>query len=169
MAEKSGVELLKFVYDFIYRLTSGAVHFNPQVLLRLGWGPFIPSTLTLSKVTFSSNNMSSYYNAINQIYGSFLLSLYFELFEGFLLPNEKEKAAVVRLREYLLDERRWPEMVTFEELNLPPPVLQGAKVPLVRAAYAAVLAKEGFVAGERSYRRFLRRPSRRDPKPKTPG
>jgi len=42
------------LYDFIYRLTCDVVHFNPQVLLRSGWGD-LPnvrfSTGTLNRIT----------------------------------------------------------------------------------------------------------------------
>jgi hypothetical protein len=37
IAEKNHVDVLATLYDYIYRLTSGAVHFNPRVLFRTGW------------------------------------------------------------------------------------------------------------------------------------
>jgi hypothetical protein len=50
IAEKNHVDILTTLYDYLYRLTSGAVHFNPQVLLRTGWGKpivrFSPKNLT---------------------------------------------------------------------------------------------------------------------------
>ena len=121
MAAKPEPAFLIVVYDFVYRLTSGAVHFNPQALLRLGWGPIGPSGTTLSSVTFSSKNMSLYYLAVSQVYGTYLLCLYFDFFDGFLKPSSNEKIAVARLREHLLHMPRWPEMVTFEEANMPLP------------------------------------------------
>lgn len=115
MAEKSDPGILEVVYDFIYRLTSGVVHFNPQVLLRSGWGNVPIST------TFSSRNMGPYYLALSQVYGSYLLCLYFELFGRYLRPNNEEKSAVEELRRHLLLILRWPEMVTFEEMNVAVP------------------------------------------------
>ena len=109
LAAKSEAEFLTVVYDFIYRLTSAAVHFNPQALLRLGWGPTAPSASTLSNVTFSSKNMNPYYLAVSQVYGAYLLCLYFDFFDGFLKPSSNEKIAVARLREHLLHMPRWPE------------------------------------------------------------
>ena len=147
MAEKSGSELLEVVYDFIYRLTSGAVHFNPQVLLRLGWGPSRPSGKTLSRVTFSTKNLSQYYLDMSQVYGSYLLCLYFEFFEESLTPNQEERAAIVELRKHLVHVYRWPEMVTFEEMNMTFPERQRVTDFLLHAGYAAIMVREGFSAG----------------------
>jgi hypothetical protein len=38
IADKNHYDLLVTLYDFLYRLTSGMVHFNPAVLIRSGWG-----------------------------------------------------------------------------------------------------------------------------------
>lgn len=113
IAQKSDPELLQAVYDFIYRLTSNTVHFDPQELLRTGWGNL------KGHMVFCSGHMGPYYLAVNRIYGSYLLCLYFELFDQFLKPNPEETNAVVELRRYLLDIPRWPEMITFEEMGVP--------------------------------------------------
>ena len=142
MAEKSDPGILEVVYDFIYRLTSGVVHFNPQVLLRSGWGN------TPTCMTFSSRNMGLYYLALSQVYGSYLLCLYFELFGRFLRPDRVEKAAVVALREHLLQILRWPEMVTYEEMNVSVP--QPRVAPSLLFHGVAIINKKGFISGAKT-------------------
>ena len=142
IAQKSEKGLLEVVYDFIYRLSSSSVHFRPMKLLRMGWGD-IDNT-----ATFSSKNVGGYYQAINQIYGAFLLCLYLELFDEFLKSTKDEKESLKELREYLLDIFRWPEMVTFEEMNLDVPDSKVEKWPnfLIFALYTVML-KDGFISG----------------------
>lgn len=111
LAEKTDSGVLHVVYDFIYRLSSGIVHFNPQVLLRSGWGS------TPQEATFSSRNMGGYYLEFSRVYGCYLLCLYFELFSRFLRPSQEDKVYVTSLREHVLAIFRWPEMITFEEMN----------------------------------------------------
>lgn len=113
IAEKNHIDVLTTLYDYIYRLTSGAVHFNPGLLLRTGWGKPIPR--------FSPKNFSKYYVAYARTYGLLLFCCYFELFGRFLRPDKSVSALVTELRFGLLSEFRWPEMITFEELNLRPP------------------------------------------------
>lgn len=111
LAERRGILTL---YDFIYRLTCDVVHFNPQVLLRSGWG-------ALPDVEFSTKNFELYYRAFAVIYGSFLFCIYFELFASFLRPDANAMQIVRNIREYIQRINRWPEIVTFEEMNLKPP------------------------------------------------
>ena len=62
--------------------------------------------------------MGDYYLAMCRVYGSYLFCLYFEFFGQFLRLNQEEKSAVRELRKYLLSLPRWPEMITFEEMNI---------------------------------------------------
>ena len=140
IAEKSDPEVLHVVYDFIYRMTSDAVHFNPHALLRLGWGD-VPR-----EATFSTRNTGRYYLSMSCIYGSYLLCLYFELFSNFLKLNQKEKAGVVGIREYLLGIPRWPEMITFEEMNLDLPRHRSLSDRLLYAIHHVIM-KDGFISG----------------------
>jgi hypothetical protein len=110
IAQKNHVQVLTTLYDYIYRLTSGAVHFNPQALYRMGWG-----------MRFSSSNFKRYYTAYARTYGLLLFCCYFELFGRFLRPNSEVSALIAELRFYLVSEFRWPEMITFEELGLEAP------------------------------------------------
>ena len=146
LAEKSDPGLLEVVYDFIYRLTSDAVHFSPQILLRSGWGNLPIDT------TFSSSHMGPYYLAVNQVYGSYLLCLYFEFFGEFLEPNQEEENAIAELRKYLLERPRWPEMVTFEEMNVPDPlakynIILRAALTLMMEEKSSIMAEDGFISG----------------------
>ena len=154
IAEKSGSVPLHIVYDFIYRFTSGMVHFNPQMLLRSGWGH------CQEEITFSTRNMDNYYLEISLIYGSFLLCLYFEFFDRFLCLNQKEKNTVGELREYLLWLPRWPEMVTFEEMNFDVPETEMWPAALIHAMFSAV-SRDGFISGaEEIINRYESRKSR---------
>ncbi|MFY9557443.1 MAG: DUF5677 domain-containing protein [Blastocatellia bacterium] len=115
IAERQGHPVLASLYDYLYRSTSAAVHFNVQSLLRSGWGP--------SKVefTFSTKNFSPYFRSYARVYGAFLFCVYFEFFGRFLRPGSVVARRVAEIRKELLLTPRWPEMVTFEEMNLEPP------------------------------------------------
>ena len=111
LAERRGLDTL---YDFIYRLTCDVVHFNPQVLLRSGWGK-------LPDVEFSTENFDPYYQAFSVVYGSFLFCVYFELLRPHLKPNAETMRQVGKIRKHLRAINRWPEIVTYEEMNVKPP------------------------------------------------
>lgn len=142
IAEKTDSGVLHVVYDFIYRLSSGIVHFNPQVLLRSGWGD-IPS-----EATFSSKNMGNYYLQMSRVYGCYLLCLYFEFFGRILRPSHEEKAHVTSLREHLLEEFRWPEMITFEEMNVSVPQPSFWPTALLARIHDRMM-RDGFISGAR--------------------
>ena len=142
MAEKLEKGMMEIVYDFIYRLSSMSVHFHTRGLLRMGWGD-IKTT-----ATFSTKNMEKYQRELIHVYGTYLLCLYAELFEELLDPHDQEKEAVAELRDHLQRIFRWPEMVTFEEMNLPIPDAEIRKWPttLIYGLYSVVM-NEGFLSG----------------------
>jgi hypothetical protein len=115
MAEASGLGPL---YDYLYDATSRVVHFSPSVLLRMGWGPENKPDATYH---FSSENFFRYYSQFNEFYGVYLFVLFFDIMKDQLGLSEKFSNAVEDLRSYLNDCWRWPEMVTFAEMNLPEP------------------------------------------------
>ena len=121
LAQKSPRGLLEIVYDFIYRLTSGEVHSSPRVLLRLGWGTSQASGEFPSSATFTTKNLGRYHLSVIQIYGTYLLCLCFELFGPQIGVGPEERTAVESVREHLLSILHWPEMVTFDEMNMPVP------------------------------------------------
>ncbi len=114
IAEKQGLHQLAVLYDYLYRLTSAAVHFNVQSLLRSGWGK-------QPNVVFSTKNFDAYSAAYCSLYGAFLFCLYFEFFASVLRASPKTRVIVDNIREQVLLTPRWPEMVTFEEMNQTPP------------------------------------------------
>ncbi len=149
IAEKSSPRLLEVVYDFIYRLSSNSVHFRPGALLRMGWGP------DLSHMTFSPKHISEYYRSLCQVYGCYLLCLYFELFDEFLTTSRTESEAVAELRKHLLWIVRWPEMVTFEEMNFPVPSGLTLVDTLLHGSYVRIM-EDGFIAGTKELRKLSR-------------
>jgi Family of unknown function (DUF5677) len=108
MAAKSNLSEL---YDYVYHATSSFVHFNPRVLLRMGWGK-------LPNVTFSTKNFGKYYKHFACFYGAYLfLQLCTWAVELGLVKNAIE-TGLNKVSELLQDEPHWPELVTFEEMNI---------------------------------------------------
>jgi hypothetical protein len=141
IAEKYDPELLATLYDFLYRLTSGVVHFNPHVHLRSGWGK-------LPDIHFSPLNFEDYYRDCARTYSVFLLCMYFELFARFLQPGRSVQDLVAKMRQDVVGKLRWPEMVTHEELNRAPP--RGTEIVrmLIRSSDAE-RRKRGFFLKQR--------------------
>ena len=106
---------LKSTYDFIYFAASNFVHFNPSTLFRTGWGsdkgPF----------TFSIRNMNEYYRSFSSFYGAVLFigfqASFSEKYFNVSLDTEAN-----RLIELIGHVQRWPEIITFEEMNEKPPL-----------------------------------------------
>ena len=112
MAVKVG---LRELYNYLYRVTSETVHFNVHVALRNGWGP-LPGS-----VQFGTKTFCKYYLSLNQTYGVFLFCLMSETFKSELGLDNTFLITVEKLRKELDRELRWPEPVTFEEMNVRPP------------------------------------------------
>ena len=148
LAEKSDPGVLEVVYDFVYRLASGEVHSTPRTLLRLGWGMSAKPGDAPPQAKFSTKNLAQYHLAVAQIYSAYIVCLWFELFEDRLDTTEDEAEALTGLRECLLSRIRWPEMVTYEEMNVEVPDAGTAKWQnmLIIGLFRAI-SSEGFVAG----------------------
>lgn len=114
LAEKNGGDIIRALYDYLFRLTSTTVHFSVQGLLRTGWG-------NLPEVKFSPLHFSKYFTEFGRVYSVYLLCCYAELFETFISIDEPTKSKFNNLRSDLLMTYRWPEMVTFEEMGEQPP------------------------------------------------
>ena len=106
----------------------------------MGWGP------DMSHVTFSPKHLSPYYLAMCQVYGCYLFCLYFELFDRVLKPTQAEIEALEELRRYLLWIARWPEMVTFEEMNVSAPSGATLVSALLHGSYVRIM-ENGFISG----------------------
>lgn len=128
IAERQSKTQLAVLYDYLYSLTSAGVHFSTQSLLRSGWGS------APNKLTFSSKAFHIYFEQYCAVYGAFMFCVYFELFRPLLRPGPKELATIKKIRESVLFTPRWPEMVTYEEMNLPPP-----KVSLISQMIASAI------------------------------
>ena len=102
---------LREVYNFIYSITSETVHFSPRIALRHGWGndPF--------NVTMSMKNFSRYYLFFSQVYSVFLFALFCRKFRRQLGLTTDFMANIKELRRVLDGQIRWPEAVTYEEMN----------------------------------------------------
>jgi hypothetical protein len=133
IAEKQGLHQLAVLYDYLYRLTSAGVHFNVQSLLRSGWG-------SPKNFVFSAKNFPRYFENYCALYGKFLFCLYFEFFGTVLRPTAKERAIVDKIRQDVLYTPRWPEMVTYEEMNVTPPT-NGETFRMIVSAFQAVSRK----------------------------
>ncbi len=106
---------LATVYNYIYFAASNFVHFNPHALFRTGWGPMD------GPFTFSIENFGGYYRDLAAVYGA-ILYLGFAVSFGSLLQKEGElRTGITEIESILVRTPRWPELVTFEELNLPGP------------------------------------------------
>lgn len=106
---------LATVYNYIYFAASNFVHFNPHALLRTGWGPID------GPFTFSIGHFGGYYRDLAAVYGA-ILYLGFAVSFGSLLQKEGElRTGITEIESILVRTPRWPELVTFEELNMPGP------------------------------------------------
>ena len=102
-------------YRFYYAITSEMVHFSPHVLLRMGWGadPWKPK--------FSTQNFSIYYREMILVYSLFLFKELIISYDQIIKLPMKIREAATETEKYLNFILRWPEPVTFEEMNLKGP------------------------------------------------
>lgn len=113
MAERTG---LTSTYNYIYFLSSNFVHFNPHPLLRMGWGP------EEGPFEFSVHNFAGYYEDVASFYGAILLlGFYFRIGRQLFSPETEHD--IQKILETLDGVPRWPEIVTYEELNRRAPML----------------------------------------------
>lgn len=145
ICEKLGMDALSFLYEYIYSITSDTVHFNAKALMRTGWGE-IPQ-IGDPKMHFSPINFSIYKVSFCRVYSSLLLTIYFEFFSSLLNPTEAVIQHVKELRRELVMTIRWPEMVTFEEINLCP-LRANPLFAVIRNLISANNFEEGFINGQ---------------------
>lgn len=107
MAKKSDLSVL---YNYLYHASSSLVHFNPRMLLRMGWG-------NLPQVSFSVSNFTAYYRHFGLFYSIYLFKelIVFLNQNGLALEIQSEASS---LDDLLEQEKHWPELVTFEEVNV---------------------------------------------------
>jgi hypothetical protein len=102
---------LKSFYDFIYAVTSEVVHFSVRIAFRSGWGR-LPM-----KARFSAKNFCGYYLEFSQFYSAYLLAKFCHAFRKDLRFSDDFIEVIEEMENGLHDRLRWPEAVTFEEMN----------------------------------------------------
>jgi len=98
-------------YEFIYAVTSEIVHFSVRIALRSGWGD-VPK-----HVNFSTKNFSRYYLEFSQFYSMYMLTKFCRTFRKDLHLSDAFMDAINEMEETLDESLRWPEAVTYEEMN----------------------------------------------------
>ena len=111
MAKQVGFSNL---YEFLYAATSEIVHFNVRISLRSGWGA------GNKEFSFSPSNFSRYYQRFARTYSSYLLFTYCRTFGPALKLSPDFMNSIDAIEVLIQSEMRWPEIVTFEEMNIPP-------------------------------------------------
>ena len=106
---------LTSTYEFTYFSASNFVHFNPNALLRTGWRP------EAGPFTFSIRHMTNYYRSFSSFYGA-VLFVGFQASFGTDYFKHTLDTQVDRLIELIGHVHRWPEVITFEEMNVRPPL-----------------------------------------------
>jgi len=110
------------MYRYFYHATSRLVHFNPHLLMKLSWGKcesLDKENLKKAKFKVSTNNFNTYYEEFCKFYGSYLFIKFTDLFKKYLVISEYLNEQINEIRVVFSDNRRWPELITFEELNIP--------------------------------------------------
>lgn len=108
---------LNEVYDYLYAATSRTVHFSPSVLFRMGWGSEQPD----KPYTFSTSHFNGYYDSFNVFHGSYLFILLYDTIKSYYQFSDNFQEIVEKIKKELNEWLRWPEMITFEEMNVPKP------------------------------------------------
>lgn len=106
---------LEDIYDFMYAVTSDIVHFNPRIIIRNAWGK------DEKHFSHSVNNFDSYYTDFCRAYGIFFLCLFARAFQSDFSFSSSYMKAIGKLDAWLDEKLRWPEAVTFEEMNVEGP------------------------------------------------
>lgn len=108
MADKIGIADL---YDYLYHGTSRFVHFSARGLLRMGWGDG-------ESFRFSSKNYEVYYRDFSIFWGSWLLVEFVKLGCKVGVINMECLPYLDPLENTIRQRERWPELITFEEMNI---------------------------------------------------
>lgn len=124
ISKKMGLET---TYGYIYHMTSNFVHFNPSILLRLGWG-----NEAVGPFDFSVNHFTYYYSSVSRFLGAILFYGFCSRFPD-KFTDEFSEEYIEFITSRLESNVRWPEIVTFEEMNMKiPNILQRAFMSIIR-------------------------------------
>lgn len=100
-------------YQYFYTLSSETVHFNPRMLLRMGWS----EKDDMENFQFSTDNFSQYYREYGLVYSTLLFIRFTNQFHEIMNLSSDVMELVNELEKKLEARLRWPEPVTFEEMN----------------------------------------------------
>ncbi|MEM9776162.1 MAG: DUF5677 domain-containing protein [Chloroflexota bacterium] len=118
---------LDATYEFLYAATSRTVHFTPHILIRMGWTmESIPENELRENIgnylmQYSTSNFHGYYKNFCEFYGIQMLILILSTFSEYLKLPLDIKTILIEIDSTQEDFTRWPEIITFEEMNLKPP------------------------------------------------
>jgi hypothetical protein len=105
------------LYNYLYYATSETVHFEPALLLRLGWTENLPSNI----FKFSTRNFHKYHHNFCTYYSALLFIEFYKAFKKDIGLDVLIKKEIKGITDILNDTLRAPEIVTFEESNVKPP------------------------------------------------
>ena len=124
LAHKVG---LNTTYEYVYHMSSNFVHFNPNQLLKMGWGP------ERGPFTFSADNFAGYYSLLSRFLGAIFFLGYCWLFPD-KFSDDFSEIFISQVTKRLGSGVRWPEIVMFEEMNQNPPnIILSAVMTVMRA------------------------------------
>jgi hypothetical protein len=106
---------LASLYEYLYRSTSEVVHFNPRVALRHGWGK------SATDVKFSTKHFYEYYELFGSFYSVYLFVEFCQALGDQLDLSKRFRENLTELKKNMQALLRWPEIITYEEMNLKNP------------------------------------------------
>jgi hypothetical protein len=126
MAKK--LELKEF-YEFYYSITSESVHFNPRGLMRMGW---CEDPKSMTDFHFSTKNFSEYYRDFTVFYTAVLFVRMTNSLKDIFALTDEFWRKIEKIESMISNTLRWPESITYEELNIEPPskLLRMLRMPI---------------------------------------
>lgn len=118
---------LEDLYSFLYAATSRTVHFTPHVLERMGWTVDSISreeeigNIANYEMKYSTSNFGRYHQEFCEFYSIELFLLVCSSFSNYLSFSSQIIDIVQQLLKAQSRYARWPEIITFEEMNLRAP------------------------------------------------
>lgn len=102
-------------YDFMYRASSSFVHFNPRTMMRTVWYD------KENVYHFSLSNFNNYYWDFSSFYSVYQLLIIYKEFGTIVDSTKSILEEIDELKNTFKYRTHYPEIVTFEELNLKRP------------------------------------------------
>ncbi|MGH9486692.1 MAG: DUF5677 domain-containing protein [Terriglobales bacterium] len=109
---------LSEMYEYLYAATSELVHFNVRISLRSGWG-------NDGEFSFSPANFAKFYTEFSKTYAAYVWIGFCRVFRSAIGLSPGFMDVVDGVELAVESVYRWPELVTFEEMNVPQGNRQG--------------------------------------------